>query len=95
LYLCGYTDPVTSRPVIIYTLAKLGDIGLWPKRKALTPFDQKMTGCNQKILIFWCFSQDNSKQWAMRRLSQLLVLALSSSSILLYQFLQPAIGGRG
>jgi hypothetical protein len=28
----------------------------------------------------------------MRRLSQLLVLALSSSSILLYQFLQPAIG---
>jgi hypothetical protein len=31
----------------------------------------------------------------MRRLSQLLVLALSSSSILLYQFLQPAIGGRG
>jgi hypothetical protein len=31
----------------------------------------------------------------MWRLSQLLVLALSSSSILLYQFLQPAIGGRG
>jgi hypothetical protein len=31
----------------------------------------------------------------MRRLSQLLVLMLSSSSILLYQFLQPAIGGRG
>jgi hypothetical protein len=31
----------------------------------------------------------------MWRLSQLLVLTLSSSSILLYQFLQPAIGGRG
>jgi hypothetical protein len=31
----------------------------------------------------------------MRRLSQLLVLGLSSSSILLYQFLQPAIGGKG
>jgi hypothetical protein len=31
----------------------------------------------------------------MRRLSQLLVLALSSSSILFYQFLQPTIGGRG
>jgi hypothetical protein len=31
----------------------------------------------------------------MQRLSQLLVLALASSSILLYQFLQPATGGRG
>jgi hypothetical protein len=31
----------------------------------------------------------------MRRLSQLLVLTLSSSCILLYQFLPPAIGGRG
>jgi hypothetical protein len=31
----------------------------------------------------------------MRRLSQLLVLALLSSSILLYQFLRPAIGGGG
>jgi hypothetical protein len=31
----------------------------------------------------------------MRRVSQLLVLGLSSSSILLYQFLQPAIGGKG
>jgi hypothetical protein len=40
-------------------------------------------------------AKDNSKQWTMRRLSQLLVLGLSSSSILLYQFLQPAIGGRG
>jgi hypothetical protein len=40
-------------------------------------------------------ARDNSKQLAMRRLSQLLVLALSPSSILLYQFLQPAIGGRG
>jgi hypothetical protein len=40
-------------------------------------------------------AKDNSKHWAMWRLSQLLNLALSSSSILLYQFLQPAIGGRG
>jgi hypothetical protein len=31
----------------------------------------------------------------MQRLSQLLVLALLSASILLYQFLQRAIGGRG
>jgi hypothetical protein len=39
--------------------------------------------------------RDNSRIWAMRRLSQLLVLALLSASILLYQFLQPAIGGKG
>jgi hypothetical protein len=31
----------------------------------------------------------------MRRLSQLLVLAVLSASILLYQFLQPTIGGKG
>jgi hypothetical protein len=31
----------------------------------------------------------------MRRLSQLLVLVLLSATILLYQFLQPAIGGEG
>jgi hypothetical protein len=65
------------------------------KKKGIGTIRPKMTGCNQKILIFWCFSKDNSKQWAMRRLSQLLVLTLSSSIILLYQFLQPAIGGRG
>jgi hypothetical protein len=41
LYLCGYTDPVISRPVIIYTSVKVGDIGPWPKRKAFMPFDQK------------------------------------------------------
>jgi hypothetical protein len=54
-----------------------------------------MTGCNQKILILSVSAKDNFKHLAMRRLSQLLVLALSSSNILLYQFLQPAIGGRG
>jgi hypothetical protein len=31
----------------------------------------------------------------MRRLSQILVLALLSASTLIYQFLQPAIGGKG
>jgi hypothetical protein len=31
----------------------------------------------------------------MRRLSQFLVLALLSASTLLYQFLQPAMGGKG
>jgi hypothetical protein len=41
LYLWGYTDPVISRSVIIYTSARVGEIGPWPKRKALTPFYQK------------------------------------------------------
>jgi hypothetical protein len=49
----------------------------------------------QKIFILWVSAKDNSKHWAMRRLSQLLVLALLSTSILLYQFLQPAIWGKG
>jgi hypothetical protein len=53
-----------------------------------------MAGCYQKIFILWGFAKDNSKHWAMRRPSQLLVLALLSASILLYQFLQPAIGGK-
>jgi hypothetical protein len=25
----------------MYTSAKVGDIGLWPKKKAFAPFDQK------------------------------------------------------
>jgi hypothetical protein len=54
-----------------------------------------MAGCYQKIFILWVSAKDSSKHWAMRRLSQLLVLALLSASILLYQFLQPAIGGKG
>jgi hypothetical protein len=41
LYLCGYTVPVTCSPVIMYTSAKVGDIGPWPKRKAFVSFDQK------------------------------------------------------
>jgi hypothetical protein len=65
------------------------------KKKGIGTIRPKMTGCNQKILIFGVSAKDNSKQWAMRRLSQLLVLALSSSSIFSYQFLQPAIRGRG
>jgi hypothetical protein len=66
------------------------------KKKGIGTIRPKMTCCNQKILIFGVSSKDNSKQWAMRRLSQLLVLALSSSSILFCgQFFQPAIGGKG
>jgi hypothetical protein len=44
LYWKGYIGPVISRPVIMYTSAKVGDIGSWPKRKALA-------GCNQKALV--------------------------------------------
>jgi hypothetical protein len=65
------------------------------KKKSIDTIRPKVIGRNQKILILGVSTKDNSKQWAMRRLSQLLVLALSSSSVLLYQFLQPAIGGRG
>jgi hypothetical protein len=83
--------PEISRPVIIYTSTIVGDIGPCPKRKALTPFDQKW----QTAIKRFSFLGDNSKHWVMRRLSQLLVLALLSASILLYQFLQPVIGGKG
>jgi hypothetical protein len=55
----------------------------------------KVAGCNQKALILGVSARDSSKQWEIRRLSQFFVLGLSSSSTLLYQFLQPAIGGRG
>jgi hypothetical protein len=70
---------------------KLGDIGSWPKRKALTPFDQKWQAAIKRFSFFGVSAKDNSKDWAMRRLSQLLVLVLLSASILLYQFLQPAL----
>jgi hypothetical protein len=67
----------------------------WPKRKALTPFDQKWQAAIKIFSFLGVSAKDNSKHWAMRRLSQLPVFALSSSSTILYQFLQPAIGGRG
>jgi hypothetical protein len=95
LYWKGYIGPVMSRPVIMYTSAKVGDIGPWPKRKALTPFDQKWQAAIKRLSFLEVSAKDNSKHWVMRRVSQLLVFALLSASILLYQFLQPAIGGRG
>jgi hypothetical protein len=61
----------------------------------LTPFDQKWQAAIKRFSFFGVSTKDNCKHWAMRRLSQLLVLALLSASILLYQFLQPAIGGKG
>jgi hypothetical protein len=51
LYLKGYTDPVMLRPVIMYTSAKVGDIGPWPKRKALTPFDQKWQAAIKALVL--------------------------------------------
>jgi hypothetical protein len=95
LYWKGYIGPEISRPVTMYTSAKVGDIGPWPKRKALTPFDQKWQAAIKRFPFLGVSARDHSKHWAMRRLSQLLVLVLWSASILLYQFLQPAIGGKG
>jgi hypothetical protein len=78
----------------MYTSARVGDIGPWPKSKAFAPFDQKWQAAIRRFSFLGISARDNSKQWAMRRVSQLLVLE-SSSRILLYQFLQPTIGGKG
>jgi hypothetical protein len=61
----------------------------------LTPFDQKWQAAIKRFLFFGVSAKDSSKHWAMQRLSQFLVLVLLSASTLLYQFLQPAIGGKG
>jgi hypothetical protein len=50
-----------SRPVIIYTSAKVGDIGPWPNRKALTPFDQKWQAAIRRSSFFGVSAKDNSK----------------------------------
>jgi hypothetical protein len=83
----GYTDPEMSRPVIMYTSTIVGDIGPWPKRKVLTLFDQKWQAAIKRSSFFGVSAKDSSKHWAIRRLSQVLVLALLSASTLLYQFL--------
>jgi hypothetical protein len=62
LYLWGYTDPVISRPVIIYTSARVGDIGPWPKRKALTPFDQKWQAAIRRSSFLGVSAKDNSNR---------------------------------
>jgi hypothetical protein len=59
------------------------------------PFDQKWQAAIKRFSFFGVSAKDNSKHWAMRRLSQFLVLALLSASTLLYQFLQHAMGGKG
>jgi hypothetical protein len=55
------TDPVISRPVIMYTSAKVGDIGLWPKRKALMPFDQKWQAAIKRLSFLGVSARDSSK----------------------------------
>jgi hypothetical protein len=54
-------DPVISRPVIIYTSAKVGDIGPWQKRKALMPFDQKWQAAIMRSSFLGVSGKDNSK----------------------------------
>jgi hypothetical protein len=53
----------------------------------LTPFDQKWQASIRRFSFVGVSARDNSKHWVIPRLSQLLVLALLSASILLYQFL--------
>jgi hypothetical protein len=53
---------LTPRPVIMYTSAKVGDIGPWPKRKALAPFDQKWQAAIRRFSFLGVSSRDNSKQ---------------------------------
>jgi hypothetical protein len=65
------------------------------KEKSIDTIWPKWQAAIKRFSFLGVSAKDNSKHLTMRRLSQLLVLALASSSILLYQFLQPAIGGRG
>jgi hypothetical protein len=69
----------------------VGDIGPWLKKKAFAPLDQKWQAAIKRLSFLGVLARDNSEQWEIRRLSQFFVLGLSSSSTLLYQFLQPAM----
>jgi hypothetical protein len=53
---------MTPRPIIIYTSAKVGDIGPWPKRNALAPFDQKWQAAIRRFSFLGVSARDNSKQ---------------------------------
>jgi hypothetical protein len=46
----------------MYTLAKVGDTGPWPKRKAFAPFDQKWQAAIRGLSFVGVLSKDNSKQ---------------------------------
>jgi hypothetical protein len=45
----------------MYTSARVGDIGPWPKSKALTPFDQKWQAAIKRFSFFGVSAKDNSK----------------------------------
>jgi hypothetical protein len=62
LYLYGYIVPVTLRLVIMYTSAKVGDIGPWPKRKAFVLLDQKWEAAIKRLSFLGVSARDNSKQ---------------------------------
>jgi hypothetical protein len=59
------------------------------------PLDQKWEAAIKRLSFLGVSARNNSKQWEIQSFSQIFVLILLSSSTLLYQFLQPAIGGRG
>jgi hypothetical protein len=46
----------------MYTSAKVGGIGPWPKRKALVPFDQKWQAATRGFSFLGVSAKDNSKQ---------------------------------
>jgi hypothetical protein len=52
---------MTLRPVIMYTSAKVGDIGPWPERKAFAPLDQKWLAAIRRFSFLGVSARDNSK----------------------------------
>jgi hypothetical protein len=50
----------------------------------LTPFDQKWQAAIERLSFLGVSARDNSKHWVIWRVSQLMVFALLSVSILLY-----------
>jgi hypothetical protein len=62
LHFYGYTVPVTLKLVIMYTSAKVGDIGPWPKRKAFAPLDKKWEAAIKRLSLLGVSARDNSKQ---------------------------------
>ena len=78
--------------VIMNTSARVMVIMPWPKMKALIVSDQKWEAATKRESFLGVSAKDNSRQWLMSWLSQWLLLL---SSILLYQFRHPVIGGNG
>jgi hypothetical protein len=53
---------VILRPFIMYTSAKVVDIGPWPKMKAFMPLDQKWEAAIKRLSFLGVSTRDNSKQ---------------------------------